>query len=110
MAEVERVADRVGLIRDGQMARELSMAELRHQTTGRIRLGFAAAIDAAAFDGVPGVSHLRAEGDHVSVTMEGPVAALLSRAGELGAIDIETERRNLDDVFLELFDLQADAE
>jgi ABC-type multidrug transport system ATPase subunit len=37
MAEVERVADRVGLIRDGALAKELAMNELRqHQATLRI--------------------------------------------------------------------------
>jgi ABC-2 type transport system ATP-binding protein len=38
MAEVERAADRVGLIRDGVLVRELSLDELRHQAGSRIRL------------------------------------------------------------------------
>ena len=36
--------------------------------------------------------------------MNGPVADMLSRAGELGAGGIEPERQDLDDVFLQLFD------
>jgi ABC-2 type transport system ATP-binding protein len=109
MAEVERVADRVGLIRDGQMARELSMGELRHQTTGQIRLGFPEPVDASRFEGVSGVTDVRIDGRDVFVSIDGPVADLLSRAGELGASDIETQKRDLDDVFLELFDLQGGA-
>ena len=32
---------------------------------------------------------------------------MLARAGELGASEIETERQDLDDVFLQLFDAQG---
>ncbi|MCH7790116.1 MAG: ABC transporter ATP-binding protein [Acidobacteria bacterium] len=109
MAEVERVADRVGLIRDGHMAKELSMTELRHQTTGTIRLAFPQVVETSAFEGVAGVTGVRVEDGEIVVTIEGPVAALLSRAGELGASHIETEKRDLDDVFLELFDLKGGA-
>ena len=104
MAEVERVADRVGLIDDGHLARELSMEELRHQATGRIRLSFADHVDADAFSSVPSVQDVRTVDDDILVSVDGPVAALLSRAGELGATRIETEQRDLDDIFLELFD------
>ncbi|MEM8621381.1 MAG: ABC transporter ATP-binding protein [Actinomycetota bacterium] len=108
MAEVERVADRVGLIRDGKMAKELAMEDLRHQTTGRIRLGFAEPVDAAAFGDVDGLTAVDIDDRDVTVSVDGPVAALLRRAGDLGAVHIETQRRDLDDIFLELFDLSAD--
>lgn len=104
MAEVERVADRVGLIRDGQMAQELSMAELRHQASGQIRFTFADPVEAGAFEGISGVANVRIDGGDVVVTVDGAVAALLSRAGELGATTVQTEQKDLDDVFLELFD------
>jgi ABC-2 type transport system ATP-binding protein len=107
MAEVERVADRVGLIRDGKMARELSMSELRHQTTGQIRLTFPQPVEADAFDAVAGVGSARVEDGMVLITVDGPVADLLTRAGELGATQIETEKRDLDDVFLDLFATKA---
>ncbi|MEO1056111.1 MAG: ABC transporter ATP-binding protein [Actinomycetota bacterium] len=107
MAEVERVADRVGLIRDGRLARELAMEDLRHQTTGRIRFEFADPVAPSAFDGIDGVTDVDANGADVTVSVEGPVAALLRRAGDLGAVHIETQRRDLDDIFLELFDLRA---
>ncbi len=104
MAEVERVADRVGLIRDGKLARELSMDDLRHQTTGSIRLEFPGPIAADAFAGVDGVTSVDVDGSEALVSVEGSVAAMLSRAGELGAVHIETQRRDLDDIFLELFE------
>jgi ABC-2 type transport system ATP-binding protein len=107
MAEVERVADRVGLVRDGVLAKELSMTELRQQATSRIRLGFPAPVEASALAGAAHVTGASADGGTVLVTVDGPVTDLLRRAAELGATTVETERRDLDDVFLELFDTKS---
>jgi ABC-2 type transport system ATP-binding protein len=107
MAEVARVADRVGLVRDGVLAKELSMNELRQQATSRIRLGFPGPVDVAALTGVAHVTGASGEDGTVLVTVDGPVTDLLRRAAELGATSVETERRDLDDVFLELFDTNA---
>ena len=90
----------------GRLAEELSMAELRKQTTGLIVFTFDEPPPPGAMDGLPGVIAASASGNEVSVRVDGPVAAVLTRAGELGAREVRTERRDLDDVFLELF--QAD--
>lgn len=107
MAEVERVADRVGLIRDGLMARELTMAEVESQAASRIHLTFPEPVQPSAFDGVPDIADVSSQDGAIVVHMNGPVAAMLTRAGELGASGIETRRQDLDDVFLQLFDAEA---
>jgi ABC-2 type transport system ATP-binding protein len=103
MAEVERVADRVGLIREGTLARELTMTELRHQAIGQIRLTFPASVDAEAFAHVPHVTGAQAADSELVLTVDGPVSDVLKRAGELGATSIQTEQRDLDDIFLEMY-------
>ncbi|MCU0269621.1 MAG: ABC transporter ATP-binding protein [Acidimicrobiales bacterium] len=104
MAEVERVADRVGLVRDGKLARELTMAELRHQATGQIRLSFPAPVDPHELRTVAHVTRAEAEARDVVVAVDGPVTDLLERAAELGVTGIETEQRDLDDIFLEMYE------
>jgi ABC-2 type transport system ATP-binding protein len=104
MAEVERVADRVGLVRDGILTRELSMKKLRLQAASRIRLTFPHLVDRARLTDVPCVTGVAIEGETAVVAINGPVTELLRRAAELGATEIETERRDLDDVFLEMFE------
>jgi len=109
MAEVERVADRVGLVRDGKLARELTMAELRHQATGQIRLTFPTSVDVNNFARVPQVTDAQGKDGELLVTVDGPVTGVLQRAAELGATGIETEKRDLDDIFLEMHQAGGDA-
>lgn len=102
MAEVARVADRVGMINNGLLIKELSFDELRHQATTQITFGFASPVDSAAFDGVPGVSGVTQLGSDLTVNLDGAAAPALSRAGELGAIRVETKTYDLDSIFINL--------
>ncbi len=65
-------------------------------------LGFAEPVAADSFDGVASVTSVAIAGTDVVITLQGPVAAVLSRAGELGAIRIETEQQDLDAIFIDL--------
>src|SRR5262245_10559253 len=103
MAEVERVADRVGLIDEGRLALELSMDELRLKTAGELVFTFAAPTSPEPFASLPGVTGATAEGSEIRVSVDGSVAAALRTAGELGATEVRTERRDLDDVFVDLY-------
>jgi ABC-2 type transport system ATP-binding protein len=104
MAEVERVADRVGLIDDGVLAEEVSMQELKHQSVGAVKLTFPEPVGPDAFAGVPSATRVEVVDDDLLVEIDGPVAPLLIRAGELGAVRIETIQRDLDEVFLDLYE------
>ena len=107
MAEVERVADRVGLIQDGTLAKELRMSDLRRKSADHIVFSFDAPLAASEFAQVHGVASATADGNDVRVRIDGSAAAALKRAGELGARSVATERRDLDDIFLELFEGKA---
>jgi len=102
MAEVARVADRVGMLDDGKLIEEMTFEELRHQATNTIIVGFSAPIAADSFDGVAGVTGVEFDDNDAIISLQGPVAAVLSRAGELGAVRIETEQQDLDAIFIDL--------
>jgi hypothetical protein len=53
---------------------------------------------------VPGVTNIVARDLDVSVSIDGPVAPLLTRAGELGAVGVYTMGKDLDTVFTEIYD------
>ncbi len=107
MADVERVADRVGLIDDGRLAEELTMVDLRRQTTGQIRFKFDEPPAPDAFARVQGVTSSTVAGPDMILQVDGPATAVLARAAELGATGVQTTQRDLDDIFLELYDGEA---
>ena len=100
MAEVERVADRVGLLRDGMLVSELSMEELRRQAADRLRFSFPRSVDPASLAGAANVTATSVDDAAITVTVNGPVTDVLRRAADPGATAVETERRELDDIFL----------
>ena len=103
MSDVEHVADRVGLIDRGRLAQELTMADLRRETTGEIQLTFPSPPDPSWFDATAGVSEVRVRGNDLGLHVDGPVTAVLARAAELGATGIRTHQRELEDIFLETY-------
>jgi ABC-2 type transport system ATP-binding protein len=103
MAEVERVADRVGLVDEGRLALEMSMDELRRKTAGELVFTFATPTSPQRFLSLPGVTRARADGRDVRVSVDGSAASVLRTAGELGATEVRTEHRDLDDVFVDLY-------
>lgn len=107
MSDVEQVADRVGLIDQGRLAQELTMDDLRRQTTGQITFTFASPPDPAGFDGLAGVSNVSVDGADLALHVDGPVTDVLARAAQLGAVDVKTQQRDLDHIFLETYANEA---
>lgn len=103
--DVEAVADHVGFIRDARLVEQLPLASLAQRAVRRVRFRFGTtAVTAADFDSVPNTEGITvAEDGEVTVQYRGPVAALLSRAGELGAVTIEAHPVELEETFLALY-------
>ena len=103
MSDVEEVAHRVGLIDQGRLAQELTMDDLRRQTTGQMQLTFPSPPPPDAFAGIEGVTSVAVSGNELTLQADGPVTAVLARAAELGAVGIRTQQRDLEDIFLETY-------
>jgi ABC-2 type transport system ATP-binding protein len=100
LSEVERVADRVGIIRRGRLVVVERVAELKRIALHRIDLDFAAPVPARAFDGVPAVRDVAVDGAHARVTYEGPVNDLLRAALEHELVEVHTREADLEEIFL----------
>ncbi len=66
LSEVQRVADRVGIIRHGKLIALESVANLRSKGIRRVELFFDESVDDAVFDSVPGVSDVAVQNHHVT--------------------------------------------
>jgi ABC-2 type transport system ATP-binding protein len=103
LPEVERVADRVGILRRGRLVTVAKVGELRARARQRIDLYVAGDADLTVFDGVPGIVEVSARDGLVQLVVEGRVDATLKAAAGLRVDRIVTREADLEEVFLEYY-------
>lgn len=103
--EVEEAADRVGIMRDGRLVVQDTVAGLQRLTSRQsMRVRFARPVAASDFDGVPGLVSAVADGTTADVVIAGHAAPMLARLAELDAAHISTDPLVLDDIFYGVYD------
>ncbi len=101
LSEVQRVADRVGIIRKGHLIAVESVSELRSKAIRRIDLYFETAAERSVFEQVPGVRDVTVANHHVTLSFDGQVASLLDAvAGRYRLVDITTQEADLEEIFI----------
>lgn len=103
LSEVERLADRVGIIREGELAEVAEVAKLKQMAVRRIDFEFALPVDVAVFESVAGVRHVEADNGIVRVDVEGPVVQLMKVAADLEIVDMHVHEADLEDIFLSYY-------
>ena len=101
MSEVESVAERVAIIRAGQIIEVAGTESLTHRALTRLTVRFTQPVDMVALARVPGVTILSQDAPTV-ITLQttGEMQALVRALGQLPILDLETERPTLEEVFL----------
>ena len=98
--EVEAIADRVGIIRQGVVVEVAETAALVNRAVRRVHIHFRQAVDSSQLTSLPGVKLLAAhEGQHILLQTEGEMGELIKALAGLPVIDLETERPSLEEVF-----------
>ena len=98
--EVQRVADRVAILREGRLLVNDSVEGLRRQASHTIELRFRAPVGPAVFDDLHGVRRVTAEGDRVVLQATGELAPLLRVIADHDPIELVTRNADLDELFL----------
>ena len=104
LSEIDRVADRVGIIRNGQLVTVDRVSALKEQARRRIDIEFATAPALHLLRVAAGVQTVTANGNVVTVTIEGAVDPVLRAAIGTGTVvAIHTPEVDLEDVFLHFY-------
>ncbi len=98
--QVQRVADRVAIIKDGQLAVTDTVAGLRASAPRTIELRFAGPADPGWFSAIEGVRVTGSGPRHVTLAVLGSVAAVLRAAAAHDPVDIIAKPADLDELFL----------
>ena len=101
LSEVQRVADRVGIIRHGRLIALESVASLRSKAMRTVELEFGSPVDAAVFETVPGVREVTVEDHRAVLSYDGKMEVLLKTvADRYDVVDITTQEADLEEIFL----------
>ena len=109
LSEVQRVADRVGIIRHGKLIALEAVADLRSKGIRKVELIFDTAVDGAVFEPLPGVSDVAVQNHHVTLSFTGQMETLLRVISErYTLLDISTQEADLEEIFLTYYRDEAE--
>jgi ABC-2 type transport system ATP-binding protein len=103
LTEVQHVATRVALIRDGQLELVESVNILRSRASSRVEATFATAPPPESFVGLPGVRIVEQAGNVVLFALKGTVDPLLKALARFEVVGLDSHEADLEDVFLALY-------
>ena len=99
LSEVQRTADRVGIIREGRLVTVERVETLRERAVRKVEIHFDTPVAAEEFAALPGVSDLRVEGTLVRCRLAGRADPLVKTAARHPVVDLLSEEPDLEELF-----------
>jgi ABC-2 type transport system ATP-binding protein len=107
MSEVEAVADRVAIIRDGELLTLDTVADLRARALLQVRITFADPVDPAEFTRLPGVADValdrNADGVVLTCRVPGSPDPLIKAAARHTVTGLHAEEPDLEELFFSYY-------
>ncbi len=101
LSEVQQIADRVGIIRQGVVVEVAETDTLINRSIRRVYLRLRQPVDAGHLALIPGITVLtQSDGLNMTLQVEGEMDALIKALASFPVVDFETERPTLEEVFL----------
>ena len=105
MSEVEAVAERVGIIRQGKVVEVAETSSLINRALRRVHVRFKETVDGSRLADVPGVTVLsQDDGKGVMLQVAGEMDGLVKALGAFHVIDLEIHRPSLEEIFLAYYE------
>jgi ABC-2 type transport system ATP-binding protein len=101
--EVQRVSDRVAIIKQGRLIVTDTVDGLRRATPRTLEVRFTAAVDPSAFEHCPGVRVITSEPTRVVLELAGDLAPILRELADHDPVDIVSKQADLDELFLSFY-------
>ncbi|HEV3034437.1 MAG TPA: ABC transporter ATP-binding protein [Solirubrobacteraceae bacterium] len=102
LSEVEALCDRVGILRDGRLVDEGTLAELRHLSSQTIEVSFDG--PAPRLDDVPGIHVISAGANALRIEVSASIGPLLGELAKHSVIAMTSREPSLEEIFLHHYD------
>jgi ABC-2 type transport system ATP-binding protein len=108
LSEVQHVAHRVAIIRDGRLVAIEDVAALHERAVRHLVVRFASPPPAGAFADVPGVRETSRNGTELALVAEGALDPLVKALARYDVVDLVSREPDLEEVFLAYYGRGAD--
>ena len=103
LSEVERVTDRLAILREGRLVVVDSLENLRKVAVQRLEIEFAQPPDGSEFRTIPGVREVQVNGETLTVGFEGSADAVVKAAAAHEVRAIRPRDDDLEDILLRYY-------
>jgi len=100
LSEVERVCDRVGIVRNGRLVDTRGIEELKQKKMRHMDVLFRENVDAGEFKALPQVTEVQVFEKRMRITVQGDVDALVKRLARHEVEDLTFTQPSLEDFFM----------
>jgi ABC-2 type transport system ATP-binding protein len=108
--EVQRLVDRLAIIKDGCIVVTDTVEHLRASAPKTVEFRFAHPVDPARFHSLEGVQLLSTDTTRVRLSVTGPIGPLLQATGPLDPVDMTARPAELEELFLGYYRTGPDPE
>jgi ABC-2 type transport system ATP-binding protein len=103
LAEVQHVADRVALVKEGKLVLVETVETIRARAVTRVEVTFDALPPTDAFSAIPGVMEIQRRGGRVVLSLQGPADPLVKALSRFTVLALDSHEADLENVFLSLY-------
>jgi ABC-2 type transport system ATP-binding protein len=100
LPEVERICDRVAIIRGGRLAAMENVADLKARSLRDVEIHFGEDVDPGAFSALAGLQVVQAGKRQLKFLVKGDMDQLLKAAARFKVVDLVSREPGLEDVFM----------
>jgi ABC-2 type transport system ATP-binding protein len=107
LPEVERICDRVGIIREGRLVAVEQVSNLKAKALRRIEIQFDDAVTATSFEGIPGVQDVQVHDGRLTFTVQGSLNEIFKAAAQHTVQNVISYEPSLEEVFLSFYESES---
>jgi ABC-2 type transport system ATP-binding protein len=107
LSEVEKTADRVGIIREGRLVKLGTVDALRDLAHHQVELRFARTVPVADFESLPGVSDVVVDDHILRLRVAGAITPVVQAAARYELLDFVSREPSLEETFLAQYGREA---
>jgi ABC-2 type transport system ATP-binding protein len=108
MPEVERVCDRVGIIREGRLIAVEEIDVLKARAIRRLEIHFAQPVSVEQFRGISGVSDVEVSDNMLTCTIAGDIDALVKAVAQYHVVNVVSHEPSMEEIFLAYYNQEGD--